>query len=226
VTLRAIPNISEGRDPAKIAYIAGEDALLDIHADVDHNRAVLTYEADDLTDAINAMIERAVETLDIRTHDGVHPRFGVVDVLPFVGDGAESAAKRVATDVPVYRYGPDRSLPELRRWLRQTEHEVHPTAGVICVGVRGPLVAFNVNIDATLAEARAIAKRIRRRQVRALAFDLPSRGLVQVSMNLVDPYAFGPKDALELVDANIVDCEIVGLVPDGVEVDGLPTRRR
>ena len=224
MSLRAIPNISEGRDTAKIAYIAGTDALLDIHSDPNHNRSVLTYEADDLTDVIDTMIERAVATLDIRTHTGVHPRFGVVDVLPFVGDGAAEAADAIATEVPIYRYGPDRPLPDLRRWLRTTEHDAHPTAGVICVGVRGPLVAFNVNIDATPDEARAIVKRIRGEHIRALAFDLPSRGLVQVSMNLVEPFETGPKEAFALIDANVVDCEIVGVVPEGIATDGLPLR--
>jgi glutamate formiminotransferase len=230
VSLRAIPNISEGRDTALVSRIAGTDALLDIHSDPDHNRSVLTYEGDDLTTAVAAMIERAVATLDIRTHSGAHPRFGVVDVLPFVGDGADHAADEITwtiaqtVGVPVYRYGSDRTLPELRRWLRTNEHETHPSAGVICIGVRGPLVAFNVNIDATLDEARRIAKAIRGPNVRALAFDLPSRGLVQVSMNLVAPYELGPKEAFAMIDANVVDCEIVGLVPDGISTDGLPFR--
>ncbi len=237
MNLRAIPNISEGRDAGKVAYIAGADALLDVHSDPDHNRSVLTYdgEPERVQEAVAAMIERAVSTLDIRNHDGVHPRFGVVDVLPFVGDDAIKAATGLVwttaegCGVPVHFYGDahseHRTLPELRRRLKETKPPAHPSAGVICIGVRGPLVAFNVNIDATLDEARAIAKRIRGDHIRALAFELPSRGLMQVSMNLVAPNALGPRQALELIDANIVDCEIVGLVPDGVDVEGLPSRR-
>jgi glutamate formiminotransferase/glutamate formiminotransferase/formiminotetrahydrofolate cyclodeaminase len=95
---------------------------------------------------------------------------------------------------------------------------------VICIGVRDPLVAFNVNIDATLDEAKRIAKAIRGPYIRALAFELPSRGLVQVSMNLIAPYELGPHDALRLIDANVVDCEIVGLVPEGIATAGLPLR--
>lgn len=236
MTLRAIPNISEGRDTDKVAYIAGRDALLDIHSDPDHNRSVLTYGGsfDEVTQAVAAMIDRAVSTLDIRTHTGAHPRFGVVDVIPFVGDCAADAATGIVwtiaegCGVPVHYYGRanenNRTLPELRRWLRQTKPLAHPSAGVICIGVRDPLVAFNVNIDATLDEAKAIAKSIRSDAIRALAFDLPSRGLVQISMNLVAPHIVAPKQAFERIDANVVDCEIVGLVPDDVDLSGLPFR--
>ena len=45
--------------------------------------------------------------------------------------------------------------------------------------------------------------------VRALAFELPSRGLVQVSMNLIDPKRVGPTDAFERIAGNVVDCEVV-----------------
>ena len=206
-----------------MAYIAGTEALLDVHSDPDHNRSVLTFDGsfDQVTTAVAAMIERAVSALDIRTHTGAHPRFGVVDVLPFVGDDAVKAATGLVwttaegCGVPVHFYGDvhseRRTLPELRRWLRETKPLAHPTAGVMCIGVRGPLVAFNVNIDATLDEAKQIAKRIRSDKIRALAFDLPSRGLVQVSMNLIAPEEIGPDEALDLIDAKIVDYEIVGL---------------
>jgi glutamate formiminotransferase len=235
-TLLAVPNISEGRDAAKIAYVAGEDALLDVHIDPDHNRSVLTYGGDAaaVTRAVAAMIERAVSTLDIRTHTGAHPRFGVVDVLPFVGPDAERAATGLVwtvaegCGVPVHFYGrvasDGRTLPQLRRWLRETKPLLHPSAGVICIGARDPLVAFNVTIEASLADAKRIANQIRDLHLRALGFELPSRGLVQVSMNLVDPLHVGPKEALARLAAKIVDCEIVGLVPDGVATDGLPLR--
>jgi glutamate formiminotransferase len=237
-TLRAIPNISEGRDTKLVAHVAGRDALLDIHSDPDHNRSVLTYEGslDDVTQAVAAMIERAVTSLDIRTHTGAHPRFGVVDVLPFVGPSAEQAATGLVWQVaegcgvPVHYYGrvhsENRTLPELRRWLRETDPPAHPSAGVMCIGVRDTLVAFNVNIDATPDEARAIVRAIRSPQIRALAFDLPSRGLVQISMNLGDPLRVGPREAFERIDANVVDCEIVGLVPNEISLEGLPIRSR
>ncbi len=235
-TLLAIPNISEGRDAAKVTHIAGTDALLDVHIDPDHNRSVLTYggDPDDVTRSVAAMIERAVSTLDIRTHIGAHPRFGVVDALPFVGDGAEKAATGLVwtvaegCGVPVHYYGrvasDHRTLPQLRRWLRETSPLAHPSAGVICIGVRDPLIAFNANLDASLADAKRMATEVRDEHVRALAFDLPSRGLVQVSMNLVAPHIVGPRNAFDRIEGNVVDCEIVGLVPDGTDTTGLPLR--
>jgi len=236
--LLAIPNISEGRDIDKVARVAGGSALLDVHSDPDHNRSVLTYGGSpgDVTRAVAAMIERAVATLDIRAHTGAHPRFGVVDVLPFVGPGAERAATGLVWQVaegcgvPVHFYGKahsqNRTLPELRRWLRETKPPAHPSAGVLCIGVRDPLVAFNVNIDATLDEAKAIARAIRSDEIRALAFGLPSRGLVQISMNLTDPLRIGPREAFTRIDANVVDCDVVGLVPDELldDLEGLPLR--
>jgi glutamate formiminotransferase len=243
--LLAVPNISEGRDTDQVARIAGDD-VLDVHSDMDHNRSVLTYggEPERVRAALVAMIDRAVAELDITRHDGVHPRFGVVDVLPLVPyslddfDIVKLAGELIwdiaqGPGVPVYPYGlagPDqRTLPELRKWLRTAEQPAHPTAGVICLGVRGPLVAFNVNLDTGLDEAREIARTIRCDEIRALAFPLPSRGLVQVSMNLVEPSVVGPRKAFERIARSrttIVDCEVVGLVPDPVlhELASLPLR--
>ena len=68
-----------------------------------------------------------------------------------------------------------RTLPQLRRWMRETEPVAHPSAGVLCIGVRDPLVAFNVNLDAPLAAAKRIAMDVRGEHIRALAFELPSR---------------------------------------------------
>ncbi len=246
--LLAVPNISEGRDQEKVARVAGSDpALLDVHSDVDHNRSVLTYggEPEAVVAAVAAMIERAVSELDLREQQGVHPRFGVVDVLPFVPYSvAEEEALKAATGlvwttaetsgVPIHFYEraseDRRTLPQLRRWLRETKPPVHPSAGVICVGVRDPLIAFNVNFEGSLREARLVAKQIRSQDIRALGFELPSRGLVQVSMNLVNPMGTGPAVACarvaEELSQQVVDCEVVGVVPDAVvdQLEGLPLR--
>ena len=81
--LECVVNISEGRDPDAIAAIAtaAGDALLDVHTDADHNRTVLTLLGED---APRAVAREAVERLDLRRHEGAHPRIGVVDVVPFV----------------------------------------------------------------------------------------------------------------------------------------------
>ena len=238
--LLAVPNISEGRRPDLVHQIAGDDAtLLDVHIDPDHNRTVLTLggEPPAVIASSKAIFDRAVHLLDLSDHDGAHPRFGVVDVFPFVPYGAaeadasraadELAAHAVALSVPAYYYDAKLLLPDLRRRLRERRYRGHPSAGVMCVGVRAPLIAFNVTIHATLAQARRVAADVRRLpHVRALAFDLPSRGLVQVSMNLVEPQTTGPRVVFDRIEAQaeVQDAEVVGLVPASIDLGGLPLR--
>lgn len=105
--------------------------------------------------------------------------------------------------------------------------QVHETAGAIAVGARPFLIAFNINLRSDdVAIARQIARAIRARQgglpfVKALGFELKTRGLVQVSMNLVNyeisgmekAYAAVKKEA-DALGIQIVSTEIVGLVPE------------
>ena len=81
--LECVVNISEGRDLAVVAAIAGAAGrdLLDVHSDAHHHRSVLTLVGEEAPRAVATV---AVERLDLRGHDGVHPRLGVVDVVPFV----------------------------------------------------------------------------------------------------------------------------------------------
>src|SRR4029453_12945528 len=102
---------------------------------------------------------------------------------------------------------------------------LHPTAGAVLLGVRRPLIAFNVNLLAEGVEsAREIARLVRERDggfpgVRALGLDLPSAGLVQVSMNVTDWEAAALHDIVERIDAEarargaeVVGSELVGLM--------------
>jgi glutamate formiminotransferase len=249
--LLAVPNVSEGRDLEIVRHIAGHRAL-DVHADPDHNRAVMTYADEDLAETCVAMAARAIEAIDLRRHDGVHPRTGVIDVLPFVHflapredaiAAADVAAARFAGElgVPVYRYDEQRPLPAVRAAIARGEPPdvpsatPRPGAGITCIGVRPPLIAFNINVRTTLDRAQAVAHAVRERDgglpgVRALAFPLPSRGLVQVSMNLTAPDATGPRAAFDavrtLAGGAVVDAEVVGLVPDAflAELAELPLR--
>lgn len=90
--IECVPNVSEGRDPVKIASFvkAIENVrgvrLCDVHSDRDHNRSVFTFmgEMDAVLEAALAVAEVAVECLDINEHEGAHPRIGVLDVVPFV----------------------------------------------------------------------------------------------------------------------------------------------
>jgi glutamate formiminotransferase len=106
------------------------------------------------------------------------------------------------------------------------ERKIHPTAGVVAIGARMPLVAFNVNLDTNNIEiANAIAKKVRHiggglRYCKAMGVELKERGITQVSMNMTDYTQTPLYQAFELVrieakryGVNIVGSEIVGLVP-------------
>jgi glutamate formiminotransferase len=89
------------------------------------------------------------------------------------------------------------------------------------------LIAFNVNLRGDLAAARAIAAAVRERDggfpgVRALGLDLPTAGLVQVSMNIEDWEAAALQDVLARIEseatalrAEVLGSELVGLMPGG-----------
>lgn len=90
--IESIPNVSEGGRVAVVEHMA--DAvratrgarLLDYSSDPSHNRSVFTLagEGPAVAAAILALFERAVASIDLRTHRGEHPRVGAVDVVPFV----------------------------------------------------------------------------------------------------------------------------------------------
>jgi glutamate formiminotransferase len=218
--------------------------VLDVHRDAHHHRTVLTLAG---ADAVRAVAARAVEALDLRGHDGVHPRLGVVDVVPFVALAGSTAADALAArdafaawfasrhGVPCFLYGPERTLPEVRRHaFRGLPPDVgpaapHVTAGATAVGQRGVLVAYNVWLSGTdLATAVRLAGQVRRRGIRALGLAVGDRH--QVSMNLIDPAAVGPAAAFDAVAraaagvAEVSGAELVGLLPRAV-LDAVPTHR-
>ena len=169
--LEAVINVSEGRDPAVIAEIgrASGPLLLDVHSDRFHHRSVFTLAGSPAEVEASALglARRAVELLDLTSHVGVHPRLGVVDVVPFVPYGRAFSEALAARDrfahvlagdgVPCFLYGPERTLPEVRRQAFVTlapdlgPIEPHPTAGACCVGARDVLIAYNLVIDGPLS---------------------------------------------------------------------------
>jgi glutamate formiminotransferase len=193
--LESVPNFSEGRDPATIEALG--DALsaharvLDVHADPDHNRSVFTLvgSESELSDALLSGIAAAVERIDLRRHEGAHPRIGAADVVPFVPlvpddlerarRAADAVAERVGRELglPVFCYAPPergpafyrRGGPEgLQRRIDEGElvpdfgpPRLHDTAGGVIVGARRPLIAFNVNLRGDVEVARAIAAVVR-----------------------------------------------------------------
>jgi glutamate formiminotransferase len=230
--LECVLNVSEGHDGPELSAIvaAAADDLLDLHRDEHHNRAVLTVVGEDAPRRIS---RTAVERLDIRTHTGVHPRRGVVDVVPFVPlDGSTMDDAVAARDrfiewavrelaLPCVVYGPERSLPDARR----IESDAHPTAGTSMVGARPVLIAYNLWLaEPDLGVAKRIAASIRSPEVRALGFPVGSD--VQVSCNLVAPAEVGPAEVYDLVAAQapIARAELVGLVPASV-LAGTPHHR-
>jgi glutamate formiminotransferase len=90
--IECVPNVSEGRRPEVVKSLVEavravpRVRVLDYSSDPSHNRSVLTLagEGPPLKAAILALFERAVATIDLRTHTGEHPRLGAVDVVPFV----------------------------------------------------------------------------------------------------------------------------------------------
>ena len=239
-------NVSEGRDRSVVDAIAraGGASVLDVHADPYHNRAVLTLAGPGVEDAAREVTVEGVRRIDVRLHVGVHPRLGAVDVVPFAPlsgsslEDAIAARNRFAAwaadelGVPCFLYGPERTLPDVRRHAftglaPDTGGPVaHPTAGAICAGARPVLVAYNVwlaeGID--VSEARRIAREIRGPSLRALGLDVGGRA--QVSINLVEPFRLGPAEAYDAVAARapVARAELGGLIPAAV-LEAVPDRR-
>lgn len=264
--LECVPNISEGRDAVALGRMVaavkdtpGAD-LLDWSADPDHNRAVLTYvgEPEAVLAATQALCREAFALIDMRTHEGAHPRMGAVDVIPFVplrgvtSDEAVALARRLGEwiggqGVPVYYYQeaatrPGReSLPDVRRGeyeglkAKLATPEGAPDAGpavfnersgASVVGVRFPLIAFNVNLATSdLSVARRIAEAVRfssggYRYVRAMGVALEGKGQVQVSTDILNYEKTPVHRVLETVRSEasrygvqVAGCELIGLAP-------------
>ena len=222
----------------------------------------LVGSGDELVETLTSGIRRAVELIDLSLHQGAHPRVGAADVVPLVPlrPEHESAARAAALELadrvgelelPVFFYGrltEDHREPaffrrggteDLQRRIDAGElhpdrgpRNLHPTAGAVLVGVRRPLIAFNVNLRAESVEvAREIARLVRERDggfpgVRALGLELTTAGLVQVSMNVTDWEAAALHVIVERIEAEahargaeVVGSELVGLMPAGAAVE-------
>ena len=259
--LESVPNVSEGRDAAVVAAVAAAFAragarVLDTHVDGDHNRAVLTLVGDDrgVEDGLVAGIDEARRRVDLRTHDGVHPRVGAADVVPVVPlatadlgravDVALAVGARVGDELglPVFLYGEigDGRRPAFFRrggpgelQLRVDAGELEPAfgprlldpaAGAVLLGVRAPLVAFNLELRGTLDVARDVAAAVRESSgglpgVQAHGLRLGA-GRIQVSTNVVDLDATPPHVMVERIvaeaaarGARVGEGELVGLLP-------------
>jgi glutamate formiminotransferase / 5-formyltetrahydrofolate cyclo-ligase len=136
--LVAAPNLSEGRDLAKLERLeasVGPARVLDVHTDPDHNRSVFTLAArqGELARGLVGLALAAVAEIDLGEHDGIHPHVGALDVMPVVWTGEDlrgaacaealTAAALVGADlaVPVFLYGVLATRPEHaeRAWIRR-----------------------------------------------------------------------------------------------------------
>lgn len=265
--LETVPNFSEGRRPEVIEAIAdcfrGREnvKLLDYSADKDHNRSVFTVVGDcePLRDAVIAAAKVALSMIDLRVHQGQHPRMGAVDVIPFIPvRGCDLAdADRIAREVakalgedlqfPVFLYERSASkatrenLADIRRggfegMFEKMKDEAwqadfgpaapHPSGGVVAVGARMPLIAFNVNLGTDRLEiASEIAKKVRHlnggfRYIKGMGVMLDERGIAQVSMNVTDYTKTSLYRVFETIKmeakrygVSVVGSELIGLAP-------------
>jgi glutamate formiminotransferase len=243
--LESVPNFSEGRDRATIAAIGDaierHARLLDVHSDVDHNRSVFTLVGaePELSDALVAAVAVARERIDLRTHDGAHPRIGAADVVPIVPvvpddlDRARTCALEVARRLgdelalPVFLYGElapghgpaffrTGGTAALQRRLDDGElvadfgpGRLDERAGALIVGARRPLIAFNVNLGGAGVE---VAREIAS-VVRERGGGFP--GVRALGLDL-------PRAGIVQVSMNVEDWEAAALheIVERVEVEG------
>ena len=206
--VECVPNISEGRDKAKIQAIVAEVEtvegvmLLDVDPGASTNRTVITFagEPDKVIEAAFRLIKKAQEVIDMRTHKGEHPRHGATDVCPFVpisgvtledcAGFAHQLGERVGKElgIPGYYYEKAATKPERANLAncRKGEYEALEKittaewvpdfgpnvvtesvkkSGLLTIGARDFLVAYNVNLNTTST-----------RRANAIAFDIREAG--------------------------------------------------
>ncbi|OPL09232.1 MAG: glutamate formiminotransferase [delta proteobacterium ML8_F1] len=264
--IECVPNFSEGRDQevieAIVDHFRGKKGvkLLDYSNDEDHNRMVVSLvgEPAAIKEAVLKAVGTALDRIDMRNHQGQHPRMGAVDVIPLIPIKNISVEETIELSrewaqeiydlyqLPSFLYEKSASAPhredlsKLRKgqfegmaekildeaYRPDFGSEIHPTGGIVAVGCRMPLIAFNVNLDTPYFEvANKIAHNVRNlsgglKYVKAIGIVLRDRGISQVSMNLTDYTKTPLYRAIELIrvearryGVTVVGSEIVGLVP-------------
>ncbi|GHV80921.1 glutamate formiminotransferase [Spirochaetia bacterium] len=262
-----IPNFSEGRRQDVIDLLVKEARnvpsviLLDYSSDASHNRSVFTMvgDPDGIAEAAFKLCKLASEKIDLRTHQGEHPRMGASDVFPFVPVKEVTVAecvelsKRVAEriwkelHIPSFLYESSATRPERENlavvrkgqfegmpekllkpeWAPDYgERKVHPSAGIMAIGARPPLIAWNINLNTPdIKIANAIAKTIRGssggyQYCKAIGVMLEERNIAQVSINMVNFEGTPLYRVFEAVRAEakrwgvaITGSEVIGLTP-------------
>lgn len=281
--IQCAANFSEGRDQTIIGEIvdaagnASSVMVIDNSSDIDHNRMVMTLlgSPDEIYTSMLAAVSAAVSRIDLRNHEGAHPRIGAVDVIPLVPitgiemkecvDLSYRIGEQIAAkfSIPVYYYENSAmheshvKLPVIRkggfeqlvgRMLtgdRQPDAGppyVHPSAGAVVIGARGPLVAYNINLATDdMRIAKEIVKRIRASGdlfpgLKVLSIDLKMQGMTQISTNFTLPdllplgrlFDFVKAEAAHL-GAEIAESEFIGAISEkyleDVSIDDLMAYR-
>lgn len=270
--VECVVNYSEGRNKEVIDSITsvfvGEGVkLLNVEADADYNRVVVTVAGDPqaVKEKVVESVLIATQLIDMNVHTGQHPRMGATDVVPFIPIKNMTMAECVTlakevgaliaqrTNVPVFLYEAAATAPHRENLadIRKGEYEgmakkmtderwkpdfgpdqPHPRAGVVAVGARMPLIAFNIDLATTdVTIANKIAKAIRNssggfRYIKAGGVEVKERGLVQVTMNITDYtktpiYRVFETVKMEAMRYGVAVCgsEIVGLVPMEAIID-------
>ncbi len=271
--VECVPNISEARNQEVVEAVVNEVrgtpgvTLLDYSSDMSHNRTVITFfgSPEGAAEAAVRLAKKAAELIDLRKHEGEHPRMGAVDVIPFIPikemtieetvELSKQVAERVWNEakMPVFLYEESASAPHrqnlaairkgqfegMAEKVKQPEWEpdfggrtVHPSAGVVAVGCRPFLVAFNINLSTSdVSIASKIAKILRRSSggfdcVKAMGVLLEDRNVAQVSINMTNFHKTPLYRVVELTKAeaarwgvHVIGTEIIGLTPMQALVD-------
>lgn len=271
--IECIPNFSNGRDPEvingliEVAKSVPGVTLLDHSSDASHNRSVFTLVGDEdgIEEVVLKLAGYARDHIDMRQHEGEHPRMGAMDVCPFVPiqdvtmETCVALSKRVGQrlydelEIPSFLYEASASAPhrtnlaKIRKgqfegmsekvkeaeWAPDFgERAIHPTFGIVAIGARMPLVAFNVNLGTDNLEiASKIAKNIRQsgggwRSCKAIGVMLEDRQIAQVSMNMVnfeDTPLYRAFETIRFEAARygvpIIGSEVIGLTPAKALID-------
>lgn len=242
--IECIPNFSEGKDKKKIAQIESSInkvagiKVLNVSSDIDHNRTVITFIGDPeaVMEAAFQAAKTGAKLINLSKHNGVHPRMGATDVIPFVPiknvsekecikyARALGARMGIELKIPIYLYGEAakkksrENLSDIRNKNSKLKPDYGPLkigkAGATAIGVRKILIAYNINLDSKDIEiARKIAKKIREKDgglkhVKALGFKIKSKNIVQVSMNLSDYKKTGLRKVFRAVEKECKKYEV------------------
>ena len=217
-----IPNFSEGRNQAVIDQLAAVAksvpgiTLMDVQSDESHNRCVFTLvgSPEGAEEVAFQLCKKAAELIDMRKHEGAHPRMGATDVIPFV---------------PVK----DVTVPELVELTKRLGKRIYDELGIPSFLYEDSATSPDrVNLGTSNLEiANKIAKIVRGssggfKYCKAIGVMLEDRNLAQVSMNMVNYEGTPLYRVFELIRIEaerygvpIIGTEVVGLTPAKALVD-------